>query len=83
MKPTLPLTDIYFTAFASLHGLAAKLARQDNRIVFLFPNDEKIKDLSKRYYGNEAVPIIQYVDELKKIKSAMYLAKEGGLLEKN
>lgn len=78
MEQTLPIADIYFTAFASHHGLHAKIDYKNGRVTFLFPNDPLFLDLAQRFYDNEPIPISDFVSELKRIKSLMYGAKESG-----
>lgn len=78
-EKNLPITDIHFAAFASLNNYPIRFESKNGRVSFLFPLEEQFRELVQRYYNNEPVPVFNFVGELKKIKTMMYKAKEGGV----
>ena len=75
MKKEIPISDIYFAAFASLHEIPPKLVKQKGHILFIFVSDQKFHEIYQAYFGNHLVPVSAFVSELKRLKSAMYLTK--------
>lgn len=74
-----PTSDPHFAAFASLHKQPPQIENRNGRVNFLFPAEDEFFRLVQKFYDNETVPVADFVAELKRIKSQMWAAKEGGL----
>ncbi len=74
----IPTSDPNFAAFAALNNLPPKIENRNGRVNFLFPAEDEFFRLVQRFYDNETVPVADFVAALKRIKSMMWAAKEGG-----
>ncbi len=75
---TIPIYDIYLAAFLSLNNLAPELSIQgnSNRVIFLFPAGEEFNKLSRLFSENKLIPVLGFVQELRKLRSKMLNFKE-------
>ena len=68
--------DLYLSAFLELHGNQPTLEINNGRVVFAFPQSDKLYKLINAYNSNEPVPVTDYISVLKALKGQM-LAKRG------
>lgn len=73
---TIPTSDLYFSAFASLRGIPPKLQKNHNRILFIFPLTDKFNDVSHEF-NDAKVDLGAYVAELRKLKAQMFSARDN------
>ena len=71
-EKAIPTSDIYFAAFASLNKIQPKFEKHGDRVTFVFTGDENFFKIYQKYFGNQPIPVTDFVAELKKIKSQMY-----------
>lgn len=68
-------SDLYYAAYlktASVCFLGAE--RVDNRIVFLFEQNESIRDLKREYFNRTAkLSALSFVDEIRTLKSIIHM----------
>ncbi len=67
----LPLYDINLAAFLQHRGIVPSLQQQGSRVVFLFKNDTKTHELMRLYNENPAVPVLDFVGHLRRLRSQM------------
>jgi hypothetical protein len=73
---TIPTSDLYFSAFASLRGIPPKLQKNHNRILFIFPLTDEFNDVSQEFHDAQ-VDLGAYVAELRKLKAIMFSARDN------
>lgn len=66
--------DINLAAYLALHGISPSIEVEGTRALFTFPASDDYFRLSESYYQNEDVPVVDYVNALRRMKSAMYSA---------
>jgi hypothetical protein len=71
----LPILDIHQAAFLNLHGIEPDLTKQGTRVIFEFPNTKQVLDLIQAYNGNPALPVLNFVHHLRKLRSQMLAAR--------
>lgn len=71
MVNNIPISDIYLASFHLYHNNAPELKLQGTKVIFLYPNDDLFFELSARYNSNEAIPILDFVNSLRQLKSLM------------
>lgn len=67
----LPILDIHQAAFLNLHGIEPDLLKQGTRVVFEFPGSHTVFQLILRYNENPAVPILDFVSHLRRLRAMM------------
>ncbi|MGO9139157.1 MAG: DUF5659 domain-containing protein [Syntrophales bacterium] len=73
---TLPLHDINLSAYLDYRGIEPALVKENTRIVFCFPNNAETHRLMAEYNQNPAVPILDFISHLRKLRSLM-LSQRG------
>lgn len=71
-----PIMDLYHAAFLSLHGCTPELSAHNNRVTFLFPVGETFNELSRLYSENSMIPVVSFIQEIRKLRSKMLSFKE-------
>ena len=77
----LPHYDINLAAFLQYRGVVPILQQQGSRVVFLFPNDTKTYELMRHYNENPAVPVLDFVGHLRRLRSQMLSMRGSGGLK--
>ena len=70
-----PILDIHLSSFLSLHGISPQFTKQGTRVVFEFPANREVYDLTKAYNENPSVRVLDFVHHLRKIRSQMLAAR--------
>ena len=70
-----PILDIHLASFFSLHGINPQFSKQGTRVIFEFPASPEVYRLTKTYNDNPAVPVLDFVHHLRKIRSQMLAAR--------
>lgn len=78
----LPIMDIYQASFLSLNKIEPALSNHGSRVVFDFPNSQKVMALLERYNQNPEVKLIDYVSALRRLRSQMISSKNQRREEK-
>lgn len=83
MAEEITLEDPNITAFIWLTSNktpAPKLREFDRRVCFTFQSSDEIKKLLQEYHTNPRVPLLDYVEKLKSVRSAIFnlRASAGG-----
>lgn len=76
-RSKVPLFDVNLSGFQKLHGNEPKLELQGTRVIFLFEPNEDFRRISALYNSNEMVPVLDYVNATRQLRSMM-LALKGG-----
>ena len=67
--------DIYLAAFLALSGIAPKLQKTGNRVVFVFPDCTDLYKLMANFSGNCNVAVADYVTLIKTLRGQMISMK--------
>jgi hypothetical protein len=70
-----PIFDLNFAAFQKLHGNSPELELHDSRVTFVFTPNREFLELSERYNSNEQVPVIDFVNATRQLRSMMLALK--------
>jgi hypothetical protein len=73
---TIPTSDLYFSAFASMRGLPPKLQKNHNHVLFVFPLTDEFNAVSQEFHEAK-VDLGAYVAELRKLKAMMFSARDS------
>ncbi len=73
---TIPLYDIHPVAYVELKGIPSSLTLNGTRVEFNLPAIEEVYALLREYQGNPSIPILDYVNVLRRLRSRM-LSKRG------
>jgi len=68
---TIPLHDIYQTAYGDYKGIKPTLIKQDRRVIFLLPDIPETYRIITEFNGNPNVPLLDYLTHLKKLRAQM------------
>jgi hypothetical protein len=71
VKGKMPVFDIHTASYLELKNILAELTLQGTRVVFEFPATEEVYTLLRQYQGNPSVPILDYVNVLRRLRSRM------------
>ena len=75
MKKKMPVLDLYLSAFLSLHGSQPELTKQGTRIIFEFPSNKEVFQLSREFNANPSVSVLDYVKAIRQLKAKMFSMK--------
>jgi len=67
----LPIIDIYQAAYLALKGTEPKLRKEGKHVVFVFPGTQEVMERLNIYNLNLPVKILDYVDQLRRLRSQM------------
>lgn len=67
-------SDIYYAAYLKVAGVTfTGTTREENRVFFLFIDQDGIDDLKLQYYNNQSkVPARPYAEEIKAMKALTF-----------
>lgn len=71
------LLDIYHASYLALHGFTPELTLQGTRVVFEFQAANEVYKLTREYNTNPSVPILDYINNLRRLKAMMFSMKGG------
>lgn len=63
--------DLYLSAFLSLKNILPSFTNNNGRIIFEFEISNKLYNLIESYNSNTEVPAIDFVNEIKTLRSRM------------
>jgi len=64
--------DVYLTSFLEMSGIEVDFrVAPTGRVVFLLPGKEGVRDLISEFNSNPQVPLLDYVQSLRKIRARM------------
>jgi hypothetical protein len=64
--------DLYLAAYHSLHGAEVTLKMETSKVAFVIPRDGNFYEVQDQYHDNSGVPIIDFTNEVKMMRSRMY-----------
>jgi hypothetical protein len=70
-KEKIPVFDIHTASYLELNNIAPQLTMQGTRVVFEFEPSEAVYKLLREYQGNPSIPILDYVNVLRRLRSRM------------
>lgn len=70
-SPTIPIHDIYATAYCSYKGIEVNLSKQDRRVIFHLPDTAGTYRTLSEFNNNPALPLLDYVTHLKRLRAMM------------
>jgi len=74
---TIPSMDIYMSGFLQLFGIEPTLVKQSGRVVFAFPNTERVASLIQEYNSNPTgIPLLDYIQQLRRLRSQMLAMRD-------
>jgi hypothetical protein len=70
-------SDLYFAAYLKVAGLEFLFTeKQGRKVIFVFRKTDSIQDLKRGYFNRSTkVLALNYVDEIRSMKSLTYMAK--------
>jgi hypothetical protein len=71
VKDKIPVFDINTAAYLELRDTPPELTMQGTRVVFEFEASETVYRLLREYQSNPSVPIIDYVNVLRRLRARM------------
>lgn len=78
MDKTLELTDINAAAFLSAQNIPITLITRSGRVFFIAPAEDKTYRELARLQSNPPVPILDFINRLKRLRSQMLDARDNG-----
>lgn len=72
----IPVFDIHAAAYLELNNTPPTLTLQGTRVIFEFPCTRKVYGLLKDYQENPSIPVLDFVNALRKLRAKM-LAMKG------
>ncbi len=63
--------DLYLASYLSLRGHAPTFTLQGTRVIFDFPATDDVYQIAAEYNGNPDILLLDYVSEVRKIRSQM------------
>lgn len=77
-RGSIPVFDIHTATYLELNGIAPELTLQGTRVIFEFPATDEVYKTLREYQGNPSVPVLDYVNVLRRLRGKMLTAKENG-----
>mgnify|MGYP000889455863 CR=1 FL=1 len=71
VNSSIPVMDIYQATFLDYQGIPPDLTKQGTRVIFLFPNIQRVLEQIQAYNQNPSIPILDFVHCLRKLRSQM------------
>jgi len=71
LKEKIPIWDIHTASFLGLNNISPQLTLQGTRVVFEFDATDEVYKLLRAYQGNPSIPILDYVNILRRLRSRM------------
>jgi hypothetical protein len=78
MDKTLELADINAAAFLSLQDIPVTLINRAGRVYFVVPAEDRTYRELARLQSNPEVPILDFINRLKRLRSQMLDARDYG-----
>lgn len=75
---TIPILDLYFSAYQAARGNPPTLQKRGNKVVFLFPADAVFDDLAAEYHSGEVISAIEFVNSIRRLRAQMIALRENG-----
>lgn len=70
-KSKIPVFDIHQASFLEHNGIYPELTLQGTRVVFEFEPTDTVYRLMRDYQDNPSVPVLDYVNILRRLRSRM------------
>jgi hypothetical protein len=70
-KAKIPVFDIHTASYLELNNISPQLTLQGTRVVFEFEPSEALYGLLREYQSNPSVPVLDYVNVLRRLRSRM------------
>lgn len=70
-KSKIPVFDIHTAAYLEFKNASPELTLQGTRVVFEFPAIEGVYKLLREYQTNPSIPVLDYVNVLRRLRSRM------------
>jgi hypothetical protein len=71
-KDHIPIFDINTAAYLEMNSIAPELNLQGTRVIFEFPAIDRVFRLLTEYESNPPVPVLDYVNVLRRLRSRMF-----------
>jgi len=68
---TVPLHDIYQTAYCSYKGIQVTLTKQDSRVIFHLPDTPATYLTLSEFNNNPRLPLLDFLTHLKRLRAMM------------
>jgi len=76
-KEKIPVFDIHTASFLELNNVSPQLTLQGTRVVFEFDANDEVYKLLKTYQSNPAIPILDFVNVLRRLRSRMLSMRDN------
>ena len=73
----LPIYDIHLAAYLRLSNVSPTLVLSGTRVVFQFNSNREVTKLLNKYNENPSVPLIDYVNHLRRLRSEMLSLRDN------
>jgi hypothetical protein len=70
-SPTIPIHDIYATAYCSYKGIEVTFTKQDRRVIFHLPDTAATYRTLSEFNNNPTLQILDYITHLKRLRAIM------------
>ncbi len=77
MGRNVQIKDIHLAAYIELQGIEAHFTMVGTRVLFEFPNDDITAKFMAEFQCNPAIPILDYVNTLRRLRSRMLAAPDS------
>jgi len=75
--PKIPIFDIHQSAYLLFKGIVPELQKEGTRVIFYFTNDAETQQAMIAYNSNPAVPILDFVATLRRLRAQMLSLRDG------
>lgn len=73
----LPIFDIHQAAYLRLSNINPTLVLSGTRVVFQFDSSREVMKLLNKYNENPYVPLLDFVNNLRRLRSEMLSMRDG------
>jgi hypothetical protein len=68
---TIPLHDIYQTAFCAYKGIEVTFTKQNRRVIFHLPDTPGTYRTLSEFNSNPVLPLLDFITHLKRLRAVM------------
>jgi Domain of unknown function (DUF5659) len=70
-QSTMPLHDIYASAYADYKGIPIDFDKRNRRVIFLLPDTSTVSQILADFNKNPILPLLDYLTHLRKLRAQM------------
>ncbi len=70
---SIPITDLFLASFLTLQGIVCTPVKKNGRVIFCFPEDSRVNELTRKFYDGESVPAFDLAQAVRRLRKEMFL----------